>query len=132
MKTGRQPERDPIDAPAKYISRGATNHDLEQSVLRTHEPAAIRMDDAGGAIAADARIDDAQKNRSWRELARIRGQQLGGGLRIVCRRVGKEIDDIYPWRVPQQNGFRLPVVWAAQAEVREQGDHCALDELMRS
>lgn len=132
MKASRQPGRDPIDAPAKYISRGATDDDLEQPVVRTDEPAAIRMDDAGGAIAADAGIDDAEKNRSWRELDFISGQQIGGGLRVVCRRVGKEIYDVYPWRVSQENGFHLAVVGSVQTEVREQGDHRALDELMRS
>src|SRR5262245_43168446 len=101
-----------------------TAHDnLEQAVARTDEPAVIGLDSDRRPIAADARIDDAEKYGVGGEPQQIGCQQIRRRLRILHGRISEEIDDRHARRPLQQHGFDLPGVGPSETEIAKEDDH---------
>ena len=119
MKAGREMLRLPVDVPAARLS-GSALDELEQAVARTDIPAAVGLEENGWPRAADAGIDNTEKDGSHRKPCGIGRQQIRRCLRIADRRIGEEVDHGDARRHLVQHRFHLARIRAVQPEIREQ------------
>src|SRR5205085_253151 len=89
------------------------------------EAASIGLDHDRSPVAADAGIDDGEKDRRRRELDGVDREQIGRAARIEGRRIGEEIDDRNARRLAMENRLHLSDIGPFEPEVGEQHDHPA-------
>jgi hypothetical protein len=88
VETRRQGWRAPGDL-RQASGVGAPRHNIEETVIRPDIKPPIGLDDDRAARAANPRIDDTEKDRAGRKPRGISGEQVGGGLGLPGRRVGR-------------------------------------------
>ena len=71
----------------------APGDDFKQAVARADENPAIGPQHHGRPLTADARVDDAKKDRTRGKFGGVGGEEIAGGPGIVGRCVGEQIDD---------------------------------------
>ena len=102
--------------------RVASQDVAEDSVVRTHEAVASRLDHDAAPLAAHSRIDDGQEYGAWREGLVGRRQRPGPGLDVVG---GNFVRDIHDRRVRAGGKNRSPnraYVVIARTEVGNEGN----------
>jgi hypothetical protein len=122
VKAGREALGLPGYVPTARACSTALNQ-FEQAVPGADIPAAISLYNDGRARAADARIDNAEKDGSRGKPSGISRQQVSRCLGIADRRISEEINQGHAWHHLMQHRLHLTRIGALQPEICEQHNH---------
>ena len=121
MERGAQALRPPRDAPG-FAATGALPKDGEQAVVGADEVAPRDARDDGFAAAADAGIDDSQKNGVEGILGSERGEKVRGRRDAEGRRVVQRVEDRCARCARREDCLYLADVEVGGAEVGEEDE----------